>query len=69
YESVVRRMAEQGITVSTVCVSGAKFDPALMSRIASWGKGRFKFANSFENVSGYILRETETARAAVLKGR
>jgi Mg-chelatase subunit ChlD len=50
YEAVVRRMAEDGITVSTVCVSGAKFDPALMSRIASWGKGRFKFTNSFGNV-------------------
>jgi Mg-chelatase subunit ChlD len=65
YEAVVRRMAEEGITVSTVCVSGAKFDPALMSRIASWGKGRFKFTNSFENVPEYILNETQKVLAAV----
>jgi Mg-chelatase subunit ChlD/uncharacterized membrane protein len=65
YEAVVRRMAEQGITVSTVCVSGAKFDPGLMSRIASWGKGRFRFTNSFENVPEYILNETQKVLAAV----
>jgi Mg-chelatase subunit ChlD len=65
YETVVRRMAEDGITVSTVCVSGAKFDPALMSRIASWGKGRFKFTNSFENVPEYILNETQKVLGSV----
>jgi hypothetical protein len=58
-------MAEEGITVSTVCVSGAKFDPALMSRIASWGKGRFRFTNSFENVPEYILNETQKVLASV----
>src|SRR5689334_11948322 len=33
YETVVRRMSHRGITVSTVCFSGPKCDPALMSRI------------------------------------
>jgi len=65
YESVVRRLAEEGVTVSTVCVSGAKFDAVLMSRIASWGKGRFKFTNSFENVPEYILNETQKVLASV----
>jgi Mg-chelatase subunit ChlD len=65
YESVVRKMAEEGITVSTVCVSGAKFDPALMSRISTWGKGRFKFAPSFEKVPEFILDETQKVIATV----
>src|SRR5205814_742850 len=65
YEAIVRRMAEDGITVSTVCVSGAKFDAVLMSKIASWGKGRFKFTNSFENVPQLILNETQKVLATV----
>jgi Mg-chelatase subunit ChlD len=65
YEPVVRKMAEDGITVSTVCVSGPKFDAALMSRIASWGQGRFKFTYSFDNVPEFILNETKTVIAKV----
>jgi uncharacterized membrane protein/uncharacterized protein YegL len=68
YEVVVRKMAEEGITVSTVCVSGAKFDAVLMSQIASWGKGRFKFTNSFNNVPKLILNETQQVLAAIPKG-
>jgi hypothetical protein len=68
YETVVRKMADGGITVSTVCVSGAKFDAVLMSQIASWGKGRFKFTNSFNNVPKLILNETQQVLAAIPKG-
>src|SRR5207248_1321279 len=68
YETVVRRMAEEGITVSTVCVSGAKFDAVLMSQIASWGKGRFKFTNSFNNVPQLILNEAQKVIASIPKG-
>jgi Ca-activated chloride channel family protein len=67
YEPVVRRMAEEGITVSTVCVSGPSFDPVLMSQIASWGKGRFKFTNSFGNVPKLILQEAKQAIASIPK--
>jgi Mg-chelatase subunit ChlD len=67
YETVVRKMAEEGITVSTVCVSGAKFDAVLMSQIASWGKGRFKFTNSFSNVPKLILNETQQVLASIPK--
>lgn len=59
YEAITRRLNEEGVTVSTVCVSGAKFDPVLMSQIASWGKGRFKFTNSFNNVPQLIVNETQ----------
>ena len=67
YETVVRRMADAGITVSTVCVSGAKFDAVLMSQIATWGKGRFKFTNSFENVPKLILNEAKQVLASLPK--
>jgi Mg-chelatase subunit ChlD len=59
YEPIVRHMVESGITVSTVCVSGGKFDPNLMSRLASWGKGKFHFAPSFEQVPQLIAQETQ----------
>lgn len=65
YESVVRRMAEAGITVSTVCVSGAKFDAVLMSQIASWGKGRFNFTNSFNRVPQLILQDVQQVLSTV----
>ncbi len=57
FESVVRRMAADGITVSTVCVEGPKFDPSLMSQIAEWGKGRFFFAPSFKKVPQIFVQE------------
>ena len=66
-ESVVRRMAEAGITVSTVCVSGAKFDAVLMSQIATWGKGRFYFTPSFEKVRQLIENETQNVIAMLPK--
>ena len=66
-ESVVRRMAEAGITVSTVCVSGAKFDAVLMSQIANWGKGRFYFTPSFEKVRQLIVNETQKVIAMLPK--
>jgi Mg-chelatase subunit ChlD/uncharacterized membrane protein len=66
-ESPVRRMAEAGITVSTVCVSGAKFDAVLMSQIANWGKGRFYFTPSFEKVRQLILNETQKVVATLPK--
>jgi Mg-chelatase subunit ChlD len=68
HETVVRKMAEAGITVSTVCVSGAKFDPTLMAQIASWGKGQFKFTNSFDRVPQLILQETQRVLATVPRG-
>jgi len=68
HESVVRRMADAGITVSTVCVSGAKFDAVLMAQIASWGNGKFKFTNSFDKVPQLILQETQRVLATVPRG-
>ncbi len=58
FETVVRAMAAEGITVSTVCVAAARFDATLMGQIAAWGNGRFKFTNSFKNVPELIVNET-----------
>jgi len=67
FETIVHRMVDAGITVSTVCVSGGKFDPVLMSQIANWGKGRFLFTSSFENVRQLILNETQKVIATLPK--
>jgi Mg-chelatase subunit ChlD len=56
FETVVRQMAEEGITVTSVCVGSApKFDAPLMSQIATWGKGRFLFTSSFRKVPQLFL--------------
>jgi Mg-chelatase subunit ChlD len=68
HETSTRRLAEAGITVSTVCVSGPKFDPTLMAQIASWGKGKFNFTNSFERVPQFILQDTQRVLSTVPRG-
>ena len=68
HETIIRKMADAGITVSTVCVSGAKFDPNLMASIASWGRGKFKFAPSFDQVPQFILQEAQRVIATVPRG-
>jgi len=67
YEEVTRRLADEGVTVSTVCVSGAKFDPVLMNQISTWGKGKFYFTNSFSNVPQLILNETRRVISSLPK--
>lgn len=59
FETVTRQMAEEGITVTTVCIGCApKFDAPLMSRIADWGRGRFIFTDSFQRVPNIFAQET-----------
>jgi hypothetical protein len=65
FETVVRQMAGEGITVSTVCVAAAKFDPGLMAQIAGWGQGRFKFSDSFKNVPKLIVNDVKQAVATL----
>jgi len=63
YEALVRNLVEKGATLSTVCVSGPRFDPVLMSQIATWGKGRFYFTDHFEHVPQLLLNETQKVLA------
>jgi len=66
YETVVREMAQEGITVTSVCVGSApKFDAPLMSQIAAWGKGRFFFTNSFRKVPQLFLDDVQSVLGPV----
>ncbi len=66
FETVVRRMADEGITVTTVCVGSApKFDAPLMAQIAEWGRGRFLFTNSFKKVPQIFVQEVRQTLGSV----
>ncbi len=59
FEAVTLKLAEEGVTVTTVCIGCApKFDAPLMSRIADWGRGRFIFTDSFQQVPNIFAQET-----------
>jgi Ca-activated chloride channel family protein len=57
FESLVKQMAQQRITVSTVAL-GEDADKWLMSQIAEWGQGRYYFANDAESVPRIFTSET-----------
>ncbi|HYE98780.1 MAG TPA: glutamine amidotransferase, partial [Planctomycetota bacterium] len=68
FETLVRAMAKDGISVSTVCVgAGPRFDEQLMSRIAVWGGGEFKFTASYANVPELFFTMVQKVLAAVPK--
>jgi Ca-activated chloride channel family protein len=60
FQAVTLKMAEEGITVSAVCIGcgSDKFDAPLMSRIADWGQGRFIFTESLQHVPRIFAQET-----------
>jgi uncharacterized membrane protein/Mg-chelatase subunit ChlD len=57
FEGLVRQMAQQRITVSTVAL-GEDADKWLMSQVAEWGQGRYYFANDSESVPRIFTAET-----------
>jgi uncharacterized membrane protein/Mg-chelatase subunit ChlD len=57
FEGLVRQMAQQRITVSTVAL-GEDADKWLMSQVADWGQGRYYFANDGESVPRIFTSET-----------
>jgi uncharacterized membrane protein len=57
FEGLVRQMAQQRITVSTVAL-GEDADKWLMSQVAEWGQGRYYFANDSESVPRIFTSET-----------
>jgi Ca-activated chloride channel homolog len=57
FEGLVRQMAQQRITVSTVAL-GEDADKWLMSQVADWGQGRYYFANDNESVPRIFTSET-----------
>lgn len=62
----VKRMAESGITISTVCILIQDFDLFLMKEIADLGRGRFRYTSSFQHVPKIF---TEEARALLEEKR
>ena len=65
FESSVRRLAEAGVTVTTVCVPGPRTDQHLLYQIAAWGKGRFMFAPGFDRVPQIFVHETRRVLGTV----
>ena len=65
FQTVVEDLAEEGVTVSTVCVSAPRFNPTLMSRIAGWGQGKFRFTDSFSKVPALFVQETKRVLATL----
>jgi uncharacterized membrane protein len=65
YETLVRRMAEAEITVSTVAV-GEEADRELLGSIAEWGNGRSYFIRDAQRVPQVFIEETQMASQATL---
>jgi len=65
FYEITSRMAADGMTVSTVAV-GANSDRALLEQIASWGRGRFYFTDSGQNLPQIFARESVTASKSAI---
>lgn len=68
FETSTRRLAAEGVTVTTVCVPGPRTDQHLMYQIASWGRGRFKFAPGFDSVPQIFTQEARQILGTVPRG-
>ena len=68
YMDVVRRMAESGITVTTVAV-GDGADYAGMKQIAETGRGRMYAAGPFDSLPRIFTRETMMISGAYVQNR
>jgi len=61
YESLLRRMARDGICVSTVLVGPARHGEFLV-QLADWGNGRYYNASDRFNLPEVMLKQPSTAR-------
>ncbi len=66
FQALVRKMAEEKITVSTVSVSMGS-DRRLLAQIADWGKGRPYYIEDERKVPQIFAEETELATGKTLK--
>ncbi len=70
FKGLVSRMAEDGVSVSTIGV-GMSFDPDLLSSISYWSKGsagRFDFAKDFDRIPRLVLVHSRWARGLPVEG-
>ncbi len=68
YEELVRKIAEDNITVSTVAV-GQGSDTQLLESIARGGNGRFYYTDEHTNIPRIFAKETFMAAKAYLNNR
>ncbi|MEO8481141.1 MAG: VWA domain-containing protein [Acidobacteriota bacterium] len=67
YETLVKRMVAAGMTVSSIAV-GREADSQLLSRIATWGKGRAYAVLNAAEVPKIFVKEAKTAMPAFDEG-
>ena len=68
YEDVVREMAQQGITVTTVAV-GEGADTAGMKKLAEIGNGRMYYAGPFDSLPKIFTKETMMISGSYVQNR
>ena len=68
YEEVVKEMAAQGITVTTVAV-GDGADTGGMRRLAELGKGRMYYAGPFDSLPKIFTKETMMVSGSYVQNR
>lgn len=68
FEGVVQRMAEQGITLTTVAV-GSGANGTLLQTLAELGGGRAWAANEFDNVPKIFTKETMLLSGSYVQNR
>ncbi len=61
FEPLIRRMADKGITVSTVLIGGAAHSEFLVN-IANWGKGRFYSVPDRFSLPEILLKQPTTSK-------
>jgi Ca-activated chloride channel family protein len=66
YQTLVTKMAESKMTVSTVAV-GSGADRELLSNIANWGKGRTYYIEDAAKVPQIFTQETQLAAGKTLR--
>src|SRR5215467_12759735 len=65
FQGLLRRMAKDKITVSTVAI-GKDADVQLMVDVAKWGKGRFYYTEDSQTIPRIFTLETQLASKASL---
>ena len=68
YERLTQLMREAGITLSAVAV-GPDSDIFLLQQLARWGRGRFYFSDSGDNIPTIFAKETVLATRSYVEER
>ncbi|AEE96728.1 VWA domain-containing protein [Mahella australiensis] len=68
FDGIAHRMAEDGITLSSVAV-GMDADKNLLSRLAEIGNGRYYYTDEFSNIPKILTKETYLATQSYLQNR